>query len=259
MNSIEDLVCGIEILPSPFIDGDYVGLVRRLRSDLATLHPQIRSAVRDNTNLPASAVFPFLARKFLELSLTGLLARLDPIRVIAARKNQNDASFLIDQSNPSSISWTGDLLPKPKLPTSNNWASENIAKGPERSLLGWHFGEVAITPGLQYLADLNNTDSIWLRELASQDNPFNWIKGRLKNLYSTLSKGVHFEYLLDDHIDFDNDSIQQHMNDCFKMVFLLAAATHVSPLFSRSIPIANAIEALTNFESMLNRRAHETN
>lgn len=259
ISTVEDLVCGTNILPSAFIDSDYVGLVSRLRSDLATLHPQIRNAVSDNINLPASAIFPFLARKFLELSLTGLLARLDPIRVIAARKNQLDASFLVDQANPSSISWTGDLLPKHNPLDGNVWATKNIAKGIERSLLGWHFGEVAISPGLQYLADLNNTDSIWLRELANQEKPFDWIKGRLKNLYSTLSKGVHFEYLLDDHIDFDNDSILQHMNDCFKLILILSAATHISPLFSRSIPIADAIEVLKNYENMLNGHTNETN
>lgn len=248
---IEDLICGLPVANEPYIDNDYSGLVERLRSDLAELHPQIQAAVGTNTALPASAVFPFLARKFLELSLTSLLARIDPLRVIAARKNQRDSSFETGRQNASSITWTGDIFPKNPPPKGNAWQSQSLEKGVERSALGWHFGEVAITPGLQWLSDLDNTNSKWLRELSSQDKPFEWIKGRLAQLYSTLSKGVHAEYLLDDRTAFDHASIQQHMQDCYRLVLLLATATHISPLFSRSLPHRKALIALQELESQI--------
>nr|WP_295785462.1 hypothetical protein [Rhodoferax sp.] len=250
-HNIEDLVCGVPVVVGSYIDSDYAGLVDRLRSDLAELHPQIQAAVGTDTILPASAVFPFLARKFLELSLTSLLARIDPLRVIAARKNQRDSSFETGRQNASSISWTGDIFPKNPPPKGNVWQSQSLEKGVERSVLGWHFGEVAIAPGLQWLSDVDNSNSEWLRELSNQEKPFEWIKGRLTQLYSTLSKGVHAEYLLDDRTAFDQASVQQHMQDCYRFVLLLSAATHVSPLFYRSLTAEDALGALKKIEDQI--------
>lgn len=248
VHGIEDLICGLPVAAGPYVDSDYSGLVDRLRSDVAELHPQIRSAVSEVTGLPSSAVFPFLARKFLELSLTSLLARIDPLRVIAARKNQRDSSFEAGRQNASSISWSGDIIPKNPPPKGGAWQSLSLEKGVERSVLGWHFGEVAIAPGLQWLSDIDNTNSEWLRDICNQDSPFEWIKGRLTQLYSTLSKGVHAEYLLDDRTAFDQASVQQHMQDCYRLVLLLATATHISPLFVRSLSPENALAALRILE-----------
>lgn len=246
--SFEDLICGTALKSGPYVDNDYSGLVDRLRSDIAELHPQIQTVLLKNERLPASAVFPFLARKFLELSLTALLARIDPLRVIAARKNQRDISFEIGRQNSSSVTWTGDIFPDTKHPNGTIWESKCLDKGVERSALGWHVGEVAISPGLRWLADQDNTNSKWLLNLSDQDKPFEWIKGRLAQIYSTLSKGVHAEYLLDDRTAFNQEAIEQHMQDCYMLVLLLATATHISPLFSRSFPADNALYTLRKLE-----------
>ena len=235
----------------PYVDRDYSGLVDRLRVDLAELHPQIQIVVGKKSGLPASSVFPFLARKFLELAFTGLLARLDPLRVIAARKNQNDTSFEPGRQNAASVSWTGDILPSKKMASGNAWNSGNLDKGIERSVLGWHFGEIAIAPGLNWLSDTESTNSEWLRKLSAQENPFEWIKGHLSLLYSCLSKGVHAEYLLDDSTAFDQASVQQHMEDCYMFVLLLATATHISPLFARSLPTESALLIFRELESQI--------
>lgn len=249
--SIEDLICGIHIEKALFIDSDYVGLVTRLRADIAELHPQIQKAIEPDAILPASSIFPFLARKFLELSLTSILARLDPLRVIAARKHQLDDSYKEGQKNPSSISWTGDIFPQ-NPDTNNVWNTTTLAKGVQRSLFGGHYSEIAILPGLQYLIDNNNyEDSAWLREFAKSENPFKWLTEQLRNLYSILSKGVHFEYLLDDRVDFDTTSIKQHMQDCYMLVLVLATATHVSPLFLRSIRIEDALLSFKSIEKKI--------
>jgi hypothetical protein len=244
---LEDLICGIAVEDSAYIDSDYVGLIKRLRLDLAELHPYVQVSLRANAAVPASAVFPFLARKFLELSLTALLARIDPIRVLSARKNQLHSSYEVGRQNSSSVAWSGDIFPNEKAPASN-WDSGTLKKGVERSLLGWHVGEVAISHGLRWLADAENSDSIWLRELSGQEKPLSWIHGRLNQLYSTLSKGVHAEYLLDDGTAFDQETIQQHMRDCYMLVLLLATSTHRSPLFMRSVPHEAALAAFRKFE-----------
>lgn len=255
-HSLTDLVCGIPVVDSPYIDKDYVGLVNRLRADLTELHPYIQASIDPSASIPASAVFPFLARKFLELSLTALLTRIDPLRVIAARKNQLDASFEPGRQNFSSVAWSGDLLPNEKAPNSPIWDSINLKKGVERSFLGWHISAVAISDGLRWLSDEEDPQSLWLRELSAQENQLEWIRGRLGRLYSTLSKGVHAEYLLDDGTAFDQASVQQHMHDCYMLVLLLAAATHRSPLFLRSIPHEQALVTLRSYEHQITLNAN---
>lgn len=249
--SIEDLICGVPILPSAYVDSDHIGLVNRLRSDLAELHLQIQAAVKDRSDLPSSAIFPFLARKFLELSLTSVLARIDPIRVIAARKHQKDSSFEVGRQNASSLAWTGDIFPKDKASSNGYWTSLTLQKGIERSMLGWHYSEVAISPGLSWLCDSDSTNSTWIRLLSSQDDPIHWLKGMLAQQYSRLSKGVHAEYLLDDRSVFDHGSVLQHVQDVYMLVILLATSTHISSLFSRSLPISSALKTLVNIEQQI--------
>lgn len=249
---IEDLICGISIETDEYVDKDYVGTVKRLRVDVRELDPQISHSIQNNKDLPSSAIFPFLARKFLELSMTSLLARIDPIRVIAARKNQLDASYQIGRQNLSSVAWNGDIFSKSKASASDNpWSADSLSKGIERSLLGSHILETSIAPSLRWLADQNSLDSEWLRELGNQDQPLNWLKQRLMQVYSELSKGVHAEYLLDEDTTFDDSSIRLYAGDCYMLVLILATATHRSPFFLRSLPIEKAFDSFRHHESRI--------
>lgn len=244
---ISDLICGQPIVDVAY-ESDLPGLVLRLRSDLEEIDAILMPAAWTPSGFPEWAVLPFLMRKFLELSATGLLARVDPLRVLAARKNQLHSSYELGRQNASSIAWTGDIFPSDKTPACETWDSATLKKGPERSLLGWHVGSAAIAPGLIWLTDVATPESVWLTELANQKEPFDWIRGRLGQLYSNLSKGVHAEYLLDDRVAFDPMTIKQHLNDVYMLVLVLAAASHASPLFTRSLERDAALRALLDLE-----------
>ena len=245
--AIEDFICGEIVESDEFLDQDYVGLVKRLRVDISELTRHISASLCDDENVLSSAVTPFLMRKFIELSLISLLSRIDPVRVIAARKNQLDGSYVEGKQNASSVSWVGDIFPRAKM-VPNPWGSDALNKGIERSLFGSHVAETAIRPSLQWLVDRDNASSEWLRELSAQDDPLAWLNNRLSQLYSLLSKGVHAEYLLDEQAKFDATSIRLHVGDGFKLVLLLAAATHRSPLFLRSLPIATVLKGIRQHE-----------
>lgn len=241
-----ELVCGSVVPNSSYFDADYIGVFRRLRKDVEMLHGQVTGIIANQCPLPASAVFPFFCRKLLEVSLTSLLARIDPMRVIAVRKHQQHESYEEGRQNVSSISWTGDILPSDKYPSNDIWDIVNLKKGTERSLLGWHIGEVAIAPGLRWILDNPVSSSAWVTELGRVDNPLIWLKVKVGKLYSLLSKGVHAEYLLDDEIAFDDASIKQHVSDCYMLICLLSVATHATPLFNQLLcpkaALANLIE-----------------
>ena len=255
MFSVADLICGTNTVS---MNGDMNGLARRFRDDIEEIDTILFASVSLREGVPSWAVMPFLMRKFLELSATSLLFRLDPLRVLAARKNQLHSSYETGRQNASSIAWTGDIFPGDRATTQDIWDAAMLKKGPERSLLGWHVGNVAIVPGLQSLGDAGVGSSTWLAKLADIENPFEWIKGQLSQLYSTFSKGIHAEYLLDDQNAFDQASIEQHLSDVYMVVGILAAATHYSPLFSKSLSHDDALRAMLDVEEGYFRRIGNT-
>jgi hypothetical protein len=248
---IEDLICGRVIDDAIHSESDLNGVIKRLRTDVAELNKFLQAPSTFIGQLPASSVIPFFLRKFLELSTTSLLVRIDPMRVIAARKNQSSSSYEEGKLNSSSITWRGDIIAKSAANKEDIWSTTCLEKGIERSLLGWHIGSSAIEPGLKALADAKYLDSHWFNEFTGVDKPFEWIKSELIRLYSTLSKGVHAEYLLDEVVLFDAPSIAQHTNDTYKFICILSAATHFSPLFFRPLEKSEVLEIFLSTEKSI--------
>ena len=119
-------------------------------------------------------------------------------------------------------------------------------------MLGWHIGNAVFDPGLRWIVDNSTTTSDWIRKLGDRENPFAWIKGSIGPIYSTLSKGVHAEYLLDDEVAFDDASIRQLASDSYMLICLLSAATHATPYFARPIQPAVALTHLAKIERIFN-------
>ena len=254
---VPELMCGVAV-SSSLDSSDLAGLFVRLRIDVEEIDSILRGDPPMQDELFVSATFPFLIRKYLELCGTCLLARIDPLRVLAARKNQEHESFTPGKANPQSITWSGDIVPRrPPVNSTDPWDSKQLENGVERSLLGWHVGDLALTPGLRWVVDETSADSSWLKDLRSKDDGVAWIKGQIGNLYSTLSKGVHSEYLTDVRNEFDRLSIDQHLRDAYKLTTLLAVASHASPLFSRSMGRKNALDVLLAVETKMTNSVAE--
>lgn len=250
VDQLADFICGVQVDANERARNiDCSGVVGRLRADLSDLHQQMQIALSQNNGLPTSAIFPFLARKFLEISLTAILARVDPLRLIAARKNQTGATYEMGKRNLGSISWVGDIFPKESMSGDTLWCDKSLKSGPERSLLGWHMSEVGFKDGLNWLSDQDSSKSKWIRELSQKDDKLGWITKNIATLYSQLSKGVHAEFLIDERANFSQAAIETYLQDCYMFVCLLAAATHYSSLFARPIDNTNILKILMKIES----------
>ena len=250
VDQLADFICGVHVdVIERTRNIDYSGVVGRLRADLSDLHQQIQIAVSQKNGLPTSAIFPFLARKFLEISLTAILARVDPIRLIAARKNQTGATYEMGKRNLGSISWVGDIFPKESMSGDTLWCDKSLKSGPERSLLGWHMSDTGFKNGLDWLAEQDCSKSEWIRQLSQKDDKLAWVKSNIASLYSQLSKGVHAEFLIDERVNFSSESIETYLQDCYMNVCLLAAATHHSCLFARPIQYTSILKILNKIES----------
>ena len=75
---------------------------------------------------------PYLGRSLLELSMTALLARLDPFRILVMKGKQVQPRSELDKPHVSAIRWQGDVVGEA---VPNLW-TEKALKNPSRAILG---------------------------------------------------------------------------------------------------------------------------
>ena len=88
----------------------------------------------------ASIEIPFWGRNVLESSLTCLLGRLDPFRLITVFKVQSDPSYDLGKKAQSAVEWSGDILARNR--ERNLWSFDNKKESFDRALLGNYVGEI---------------------------------------------------------------------------------------------------------------------
>jgi hypothetical protein len=69
-------------------------------------------------------------------------------------------------------------------------------------------------------------------------------RGRMRNLYSSLSKGVHAEYIIPLEVQFDRQTVVQYLRDSVAAVIQLAAVSHQIPTALCGIKVADVVKKL---------------
>lgn len=198
-----------------------------------------------------SAYGPFLGRSILELGLTATLGRLDPLRLVAlAKYQQNPASFDLGERNQLAVQWTGDLLAKKAKPSDalnepNNeggdapqvkkidWGKNNLPDKINRSLLGGHLGEFALKAAYLNFQREQLPDDIappLLKSITGPDQLIGNFASRADKLFSMWSKGTHAELLMPRDNYFDGDTVVDNLVKTLDLVASLATLCHWSPI-----------------------------
>lgn len=173
----------------------------------------------------------FYSRSVLEASLSSLIARTDPFRVLIVRSVQSQPGYKIEIKSKSAIEWLGDVLPKDR-PPHDMWASTHPADKFDRSLLGGYQAEVFWEPAFQDVVDdpvvQAETGSDWLRELVGYTpRQFTTVnRAMAKDLFSSLSKGVHQEFLVGPNVMYDEATVTQLVADTIRLCTSLGLISH---------------------------------
>lgn len=173
---------------------------------------------------------PFYARTILEASMTILLLRIDPFRILSIYKVQSSANYDVTKKSNVALLWTGDVIASSK-PKRDIWNPENKILESDRALLGKHWGELLWIPNLIKLQDYiveNNLESNWLNDFLNEEVPayFERIKTESMKAFSFFSKGIHFEFLIDIESTYDMLTMQKELYSMFRKVALLALVSH---------------------------------
>ncbi len=233
-----------------------VGEAASAGSELAELLLNIRSRlvelevaatnIRSKTINPRNVALygPYIGRAYLETATTTLLARLDPFRVLAAKRHQDADYYETAARSKSGVQWSGDIV-SPEKPPKHLWAVDTREVGC-RALLGPWAEDLVWIPAFERLGDaiaaVGPVDD-WIADL-SRKAPDSFCKehrSSLEGLFSKFSKGVHSELLGQRRVIFDPVSIEADYRVATQRITCLALLSHFTEHFNCRLDYSKAI------------------
>ncbi|WP_342533655.1 hypothetical protein MHB40_25125 [Lysinibacillus sp. FSL K6-0057] len=193
----------------------------------------------DLENSKQRLLAPFYARTILEASMTLLLLRVDPFRILSIYKVQSSSKYDVTKKSNVALLWTGDIIAVSKA-KEDIWNPENKVSDFDRALLGRHWGELLWIPTLTKLQDHiaeKQIESNWLNNFLSEEAIayYERIKTDSMKLFSFFSKGIHYEFLIDIESAYDNLTMQNNLYSMFQKLALLALVSHFDPSVNHNI------------------------
>lgn len=193
----------------------------------------VGSMLRCNFDLDTQrTLVPFYARNILETTATALLARIDPFRVIITYKVQNDSSYAIDARSGVAIDWRKDIINETK-PVSKLWDFQNKLPDFDRALFSKHRGEIMWKPAFLRFSDYFASQpfsSDWIEEMLQDDETqfFEKSKSMAQRFFSSFSKGIHSESLVNDDLIQDKFTLKTLSRDLLKWCCMQGLISHFS-------------------------------
>ena len=177
---------------------------------------------------------PFCARVILENGCAAILGRLDPFRILYLAEFQAQKEYVLEKRAKTAFSWFGDVMTDGK--TAALWDIDYDLPKISRAMLSNHMDHLCWRPAAESAIDYfsaNYPSHPVTAEIASIDTDKFLLstRGILSRLYSTLSKGVHWEFF--NSASLDETTVRSSFRDaCYQMATL--------GLFSHFIPTAYA-------------------
>ena len=187
---------------------------------------------------------PFCARVLLENSCASLVGRLDTFRIVYLSEFQAQREYEHGRRAKSAFSWLGDVIPSEKTP-QDLWSIDHDLSKISRALFSRHLEHVYWRPAIESLLDFvspSRTDPA-LHDILSPDAEtyVDQIKGRSNQLYSTLSKGVHWEFFTSVLV-FDEATVKTAIRETCILISQLGLTSHFIPTAYASLPPEEALE-----------------
>lgn len=232
--------------------GEFSRGLKAIEKSVAKHEKEIALHWADTSPTLDARVFSSCSRLILEQSAAALLGRIDPIRMVSIVKGSASVDFKIGYRNASSFMWSKDVIPDTK-PGSGFWTQESIGKGVYRALLDGHLADYIFASSHKELQDPLFEATVskiqlpdWVIELQKFDRG-EPVLAKLRILaseaYSTLSKGIHFEFFLGKETTPDLKEIRSSTSKAITVIATAALYTHFSDVAVLKIDRDLAIES----------------
>lgn len=242
--------------------GDFTNGIKAIEQSLSAHEHELSTHWLNVSPTVDTRVFSSCARMLLEQGSAVLLGRVDPIRMVTIIKGSNSVDFKLGYRNASSFMWSKDVVPETK-PGPGFWTQESIAKGIHRALLDGHLADYIFASAHKELIDpiFEATKSKtelpdWIIEIQKLDRG-EPLLAKLRTLasesYSTLSKGIHFEFFLGRETTPEIKEIRNATSKAITVIATAALYTHFSDIAVLKIEKSTAI---SSFLEIINKYQH---
>ena len=193
-----------------------------------------------------SAIFgPFCARVLLENSCAALLGRLDTFRLLYLSEFQTQPEYEKGKRIKSSFTWFGDVVSDEKNQAAL-WSPEHDMTKISRALLSKHFNHLywmpAVNRMLDFMQPFEGEPCVSKLLEHEAERYIDQIKGRVGQVYSTLSKGVHWEFFTSTLV-LDEVTVKDAIRDTLIIVAQLGLISHFIPTSYGSLTLEEAKDA----------------
>lgn len=248
MNTLATLLCGRDNCEGIA----KVGL-DQLRDSIVRFGGKANQFLKDDASDELLAFGPFCTRVLLENSCAALVGRLDAFRMLYLSEFQAQPEYEPGKRARSAFSWTGDVIPEDKAAQAL-WSIDHDVPKISRALFSKHFEHVYWRPAVERMLDFVNTRSAdpALADVLSVDADvyIGQSKGRSAQLYSTLSKGVHWEFFTSALL-FDESTVKTAIQDTCLLVAQLGLISHFIPTAYASLDLSNAVDEYIEFRRLM--------
>jgi hypothetical protein len=214
------------------------------------------SNVYKSTDEKMEVYAPYLTRLILEITTTAVIGRLDPFRLLVLAEVQKSASHEIGKPNTTSMRWQGDVLANDNVKWSQDLKLENYP----RALLGDCWDKFAWQHAVEEFIDAASEigeKTAWIDKIcAFEPNRFvPQLRTNFANLYSSLSKGIHLEFVLPPQEKFDLSTLSVIIEDViFWSATILTLSNFIDHAAYKLDPI-RAMELLIKIEQEQSKNA----
>ena len=199
------------------------------------------------------ALGPFCARVLLENSCAALVGRLDTFRILYLSEFQAQPEYERGKRAKSAFSWVGDVIPEEKT-GHGLWSIDHDVSKISRALFSRHIDHICWQPAVERMLDYvsSHTPDPALKEILelSSETYVDQTKGLSQQLYSTLSKGVHWEFF-NSILVFDETTVKNAIRDTCLLIGHLGLTSHFIPTAYASLRPERALDAYLSFRKEL--------
>lgn len=249
MSGIGSLVCG-----HAKNDGIAKVALDQLSSSIENFALRALKFLNEEFTDEALSFGPFCARVLLENSCAALLGRLDSFRMLYLSEFQSQPEYEHGKRAQSAFSWTGDVIADHNKCAKTLWSLDNDLPRISRALFSKHFEHIYWKPAIERMLDFVTTCSpnSALQEILEIDAETFIDKGRGKGIqiYSTLSKGVHWEFFTSALL-FDEETVKSAIRDTCLLISQLGLISHFIPTAYASLEPTKAMEEYISFRKLM--------
>ena len=265
MCPLEQLICGSATATSTAIEDESILVLKGISKLITSYYDFSLEYKQDLSRLQSSYFLPVSLRSLMETTAIGLLARIDPLRVLLSSKSQNSAAYNKAMPQAAALKWKGDVMGEAEKPsatptnstagaaTKSLWDPSLSSSKLPRHLFSGQMCEAFWEPAAKNLANLPNAiSSTWLAELQSE-TPKDLIKkliGEGNQIYSELSKGIHPEFAVNRESEYDSPTLQTYLERAFKWTSSLGLLSHCSASFSTRLQFEHCLNHLKTIEEI---------